>query len=91
MCTFTGAVGGVTPLTNLAFTSAGSISVGNNITVTGANSLIFPSAVTIAGNSIITSNGNVSFSSTLNEAKTLSVVGGTGTTTFTGAGKPRQP
>lgn len=81
-----GAVGGTTPLTNLAFTSAGAIQIGNNITVTGANPLSFPFPVSLTGTSNITSNNaNISFGSTLNGAQALTITGGSGTTTFTGA------
>ena len=81
-----GAVGNTAPPTNLSFVSAGLIQIGNNITVTGANPLTFPSPVSLTGGSIITSNNaNISFNSTLNGAQTLTLAGGTGTTTFTGA------
>jgi len=85
--TFTGTVGGTNALTNLAFTSAGTINVGNYITLTGANPLTFPSAVVLSGTtSVITNtNQNVTFSSTLNGANNLSLVVGTGSVTFTGA------
>ncbi|HEX4839182.1 MAG TPA: filamentous hemagglutinin N-terminal domain-containing protein, partial [Rhabdochlamydiaceae bacterium] len=83
---FTGAVGGINALTNLSFTSANLIQIGNDITVTGANPLVFPSPVSMTGTSSITSNNaNISFSSTLNGAQALTIAGGSGTTTFTGA------
>lgn len=83
---FSGVVGGVAPLTNLTFTSATQIQVGNNITVSGANPLIFSSPVSLMGNSTITStNANINFNSTLYGAQALTIAGGTGTTTFTGA------
>lgn len=83
---FTGTVGNTAPLTNLAFTSAGLIQIGNNITVTGANPLTFPSPVSLTGTSIITSNNaNIAFNNTLNGAHPLTLTGGSGTTSFTGA------
>ena len=83
---FGAAVGNSTPLTNLSFASAGLIQIANNITVTGANPLSFPSAVTLTGSSVITSNNaNVSFSSTINGAYGLTVTAGSGTATFSGA------
>ncbi len=83
---FGGAVGGVTPLVNLSFISASSIQIGSNIVVTGANPLLFPSPVSLTGTSAITSNNaNVTFSSTLNGAQALTINGGSGITTFTGA------
>src|SRR5262249_18868669 len=83
---FSGAVGGTAPLTNLAFVSANLIQVGSNITVTGANPLTFPSPVSLTGTSLITSNNaNIGFNSTLDGAQGLTLVGGTGTATFTGA------
>ena len=83
---FNGIVGGITPLTNLTFASAALIQVGNNITVSGTNPLVFPNPVSLTGTSTITSNNaNITFGSTLNGAQALTLVGGTGTTTFTGA------
>ncbi|MFA6502035.1 MAG: filamentous hemagglutinin N-terminal domain-containing protein, partial [Parachlamydiales bacterium] len=83
---FTGAVGAINALTNLSFTSANLIQIGNNITVTGANLLFFPSPVSLTGSSIINSNnGSISFNNTLNGAQSLTITGGSGTTTFTGA------
>jgi filamentous hemagglutinin family protein len=85
---FNGAVGGTTPLTKLSFTSAALINVGANIKVSGANPLSFPSAVVLTGSSTITSNNAaLSFSSTINTqdaTQSLNIVGGSGTTTFTG-------
>jgi hypothetical protein len=84
--TLSGAIGGTNPLTNLSFTSANVIQIGNNITVTGANALTFPSPVSLIGTSNVTSNNaNISFNSTLNGAQALTLTGGTGITTFTGA------
>ncbi len=81
-----GAVGGSVAPTNIIFTSGSAIQVGANITVTGANPLIFPFPVQLTGTSTITSNNaNVSFSSTINGAQSLTVAGGNGTVTFTGA------
>lgn len=82
---FNGAVGGTTALTNLSFTSAALIQISNNIRVSGANPLTFPSPVSLTGPSTITSNNaNISFGSTLNGAQALTIAGGSGTTTFTG-------
>ncbi len=83
--TLGGAIGGTTPLTNLTFTSAASISIGANISVTGANALTFPSPVNLTGTSNITNTNNITFSSTLNGAQALTISGATGTKTFTGA------
>jgi filamentous hemagglutinin family protein len=84
--TFTGAVGGTAPLTNIVFTSANLIQIGNSITVSGANPLLFPSPVSLTGTSSINSNNaNITFNSTLNGAQAFTVAGGSGTTTFTGA------
>jgi len=84
--TFTGAVGGTAPLTNIVFTSANLIQIGNSLTVSGANPLLFPSPVSLTGTSSINSNNaNITFNSTLNGAQALTVTGGSGTTTFTGA------
>ncbi len=83
---FTGIVGGIAPLTNLTFTSAALIQIGNNITVTGANPLTFSSPVSFTGTSTITSNNaNIGFSSTVNGAQAVTIAGGNGITTFTGA------
>ncbi len=88
---FGGIVGGSSPLTNLSFTSANQIRVGNNITVTGANLLTFPSAVLLNGTSTIQSNlnNNISFNSTINAASLgvqgLTVTTGSGLITLSGA------
>ena len=83
--TLSGAVGGATPLTNLTFTSASLINIGNNITVTGANPLTFPDPVSITGPSVITSNNqSVSFNSTINGTHPLTVAAGTGAITLSG-------
>ena len=83
---FNGAVGNTAPLTNLTFTNAALIQVGSNITMSGANTLTFPDPVSITGTSNITSNNaNISFGSTLDGAQALTITGGSGTTTFTGA------
>ena len=83
---FTGIVGGSAPPTNLIFTSAHQIQIGNNITVSGANPLSFPDPVLLTGASAITSNNaNISFSTTLDGAQALTIIGGGGTTMFTGA------
>ncbi len=80
---FGGAVGGSTPLTNLVFTSASLIQIGNNITVDGSNTLSFPFPVSLTGTSTITTNNaSVGFSSTLNGGQALTIVGGSGTATF---------
>jgi hypothetical protein len=84
--TFTGAVGGTTAPTNFTFASAALIQIGNNITVSGANTLTFPDPVSLTGTSTITTNNaSLSFGSTLNGAQALTIAGGSGTTTFTGA------
>jgi len=84
--TLTGAVGGTTPLTNLVFTSAGLIEIGNNITVTGANPLSFPSPVSLTGNSLITSNGAaIDFNSTINGNFSLNLSAGAGIVSLGGA------
>ena len=75
--TCTGIVGGTTPLSNIAFASAGLIQVGNSITVSGSESFRISNAVTLTGASTITSNSaNMSFSSTLNGAFALTLAGG---------------
>jgi filamentous hemagglutinin family protein len=85
-----GAIGGVTPLTNLSFTSANLIQLASNVTVTGANPLSFPFPVTLTGISNITSNNaNISFSSTINGdvalSRTLRLIAGTGNISLTSA------
>ncbi len=86
IATFTGAIGGTTPLTNLSFTSASSVRVGNNVTVSGANPLVFNTPVSLIGTSNITSNNaNSTFSNTLNGAQALTLTAGTGTVLFSGA------
>ena len=84
---FNGAVGGTAPPTNIVFTSGASVQIGANITVSGANTLTFAIPVSlITGASLITSNNaSIGFSSTLNGAEALTIAGGSGTTTFTGA------
>ncbi|MFA6501721.1 MAG: filamentous hemagglutinin N-terminal domain-containing protein, partial [Parachlamydiales bacterium] len=78
-------IGGITPLTNLIFTSTSNILVGN-ITVTGANPLVFPfpTLVSIPSNTINSNNADVTFNSTLdgNSNRSLTVNGGSGTTTL---------
>ncbi len=83
---FGGVVGGINALTNLIFTNANSIKIGNNITVTGANPLAFPTPVLLTGTSQLNSNNaNITFSSTVNGAQALTLTGGAGTATFSGA------
>jgi filamentous hemagglutinin family protein len=78
-----GAVGGVSPLTQLAFTNASQIQVGSNITVTNANPLNFNKPTTLTGNSIVATTGsgssgnNITFGSTLNGARVLTLDAGT--------------
>jgi filamentous hemagglutinin family protein len=80
---FGSTVGNSTPLTNLSFTSASSIQIGNNITVTGANPLTFPSPVSLTGASTITTNNaNLTFSNTINGGQTLALAAGSGTITL---------
>ena len=79
--TLGGAVGGTTALTNLTFTSpAGTIQIGGNIRVTGANPLNFPTPVNVIGTSVINSTSNLTttFSSTINGANQLTLTCGTG-------------
>jgi hypothetical protein len=84
--TFSASVGANTPLTNLVFTSAGLIQIGSSIKVTGANPLVFSDPVSLTAASTITSNNtNITFSSTLDGSQSLTLIGGTGTTTFSGA------
>ncbi len=81
-----GAVGGTSPLTNLTFTSANLIELGSNITVSGANPLTFPFAVSITGTSTInTNNAALSFSSTINGAQSLTLNSGSASTTLSTA------
>ena len=76
-------VGGV-----LDLTAAGGIRIGSNITTTGAQA--YHSAVTLGSNATLaTTNGNVSFDSTVDNANTtprnLTVNAGSGAVTFGGA------
>ena len=62
--------------------NAGSYSTqGGNITFTGAVDLEHSSGVTVSSGS---GGGNISFSSTINGARALTVTGGTGSVTFSG-------
>lgn len=85
-----GAVGGVTPLTNLSFISASQIQLGSDVTVSGANPLVFPFATEILDASNITSsNANISFSSTVDSdaalTGTLRLIAGSGDIALGGA------
>ena len=83
--TFGGVVGGTTALTSLSATGGG-ISLGANVTTTGA--VDFNSAVTLAASATVSSGtgaGNISFDSTVNGGHALTVTAGTGSVTFSGA------
>ncbi len=86
---FSGAVGEIAPLTNLTFTSANLIQIGNNIAVSGANPLTFPFPAQITGPSTITTNnGNLLFNSTVDDdaplSHTLHLAAGSGSITLIG-------
>jgi|GEM_PF-3557006 len=84
--TFGADIGATTPPTNLILTSANTIVIEEDITVSGAAPLTFGQAVTINGASTVTSNNaDIGFNATLDGACDFIVAGGTGTTTFTGA------
>ena len=83
-----GAVGGTTPLTSLAVTGSGGISLGANVTTTGA--IDFNNAVTLLGTGALTvSNGtgpgNISFDGTVDGGRALTVMAGTGSVMLSGA------
>jgi len=82
---FTGAVGGITPLTSLSTNAGGSTNInGGAVTTTGAQS--YSDAVTLGANTILasTGSGNITLGSTVDGAFSLTV-NTAGTTTFGGA------
>src|SRR6185437_8998394 len=85
--TFGGAVGGGTngALTSLSSTGAGAVTLGGNVTTTGAQS--YTGAVLLGGNATLqTTNSNVSFGSTVDNAtgtaETLTISAGSGATSL---------
>jgi hypothetical protein len=88
---FSGGIGGINPLTNLSFTSANLIQIGDDITVTGANPLTFPRPVQLIGvtSNITSNNSNILFNTTIDDsvalAHTLRLIAGSGSITLTGA------
>jgi len=78
--TFGGAVGGTTALTSLTTDAAGSTSLGGNVSTSGAQ--VYNDVVTLAGNATLSGSG-VSFASTVNGARALTI-NASGATTFGG-------
>ena len=92
--TFTGTVGGGTPLASISVDGTGNVAIDANVTTTGTQN--YTGAVTLGNNDMLTTtNSNVTFGSTVNGtgsgAQSLTVSDGTGETTFNstiGAGTP---
>ncbi|NCU47445.1 MAG: hypothetical protein EBX43_04725, partial [Candidatus Fonsibacter lacus] len=85
--TFTGVVGGTTPLTSLTVSGSGPVNInGGSITTTGTQS--YTGAVSLgADTTLSTTNSNITFGSTLNgdtTGRALTISNGTGDVTFTG-------
>jgi filamentous hemagglutinin family protein len=83
---FSGTVGDTTPLTNLTFSNTpSSITIDNNITLTGENPLTFPGAVVLGGDATLDThlnNGTITFNSTINGNHALTLLSGSGLITF---------
>lgn len=84
--TFTGAVGGVTPLASLTKAGTGSTTVNNNVTTNGAGGLSFGGNLVLATNPIALTtsagNGPITVTGTTNGAQTLTLTAGTGNIIF---------
>ncbi len=80
--TFGAAVGGGTALTSLTVGSGDATTLDANVKTTGAQS--YGSAVTLGGNATLTSTGGcgISFTSTIDGGKTLSIANSSGAVTF---------
>ena len=81
---FAGAVGGSSALTSLNDTGSGTTDLNGNVTTTGSQAYSGP-VLLGANDTLSTTNSNVTFSSTVDGANSLTVAAGSGTVSYDGA------